>query len=137
MAFLANKSFRRSKAVLCLVAIVMLQLVVSTQPGGFSAAQSNSRKKQTAAQPKKTTAAPKPSPTPTLLERLGEPPPLPVLPPKKEEQINPGDVISVETTEVMLPVTVRDANGRLVTALSRDDFRVFEDEREQPLRDLR
>ena len=136
MAFLANKNFRRIKAVLCLVAIVMLQLVVSTQPGGFSAAQSKSRKKQTAAQPNKTTAAPKPSPTPTLLERLGEPPPLPVLPPKKEEQINPGDVISVETTEVMLPVTVRDANGRLVTALSRDDFRVFEDGREQPLRDL-
>jgi VWFA-related protein len=31
---------------------------------------------------------------------------------------------------------VRDANGRLVNALTRDDFRVFEDEREQPLSDL-
>jgi Ca-activated chloride channel family protein len=33
-------------------------------------------------------------------------------------------------------VTVRDENGRLVSALARDDFRVFEDNREQPLRDL-
>lgn len=36
----------------------------------------------------------------------------------------------------MLPVTVRDASGRLVTDLTRDDFRVFEGASEQPLRDL-
>jgi Ca-activated chloride channel family protein len=36
----------------------------------------------------------------------------------------------------MLPVTVRDSNGRLVAAMTRDDFHVFEDNREQPLRDL-
>jgi VWFA-related protein len=136
MASLANKNFHRIKAVLCLVAVLMLQLAISTQQRGFSAAQSKSRKKPAASQTQKTAGTPKPSPTPTLLERLGEPPPLPQLPPKKEEQINPGDVISVETTEVMLPVTVRDSNGRLVTALTRDDFRVFEDGREQPLRDL-
>ena len=40
------------------------------------------------------------------------------------------------TTEVMLPVTVRDSNGRLVPDLTRNDFRVFEDESEQPLNDL-
>ena len=43
------------------------------------------------------------------------------------------EVITVETAEVLLPVTVRDAAGRLVTTLTREDFRVFEDGREQPL----
>jgi Ca-activated chloride channel homolog len=52
------------------------------------------------------------------------------------DEIDEGDVISVSTSEVMLPVTVRDAGGRLVTNLTRDDFRVFEDGREQPLSDL-
>jgi VWFA-related protein len=36
----------------------------------------------------------------------------------------------------MLPVTVRDANGRFANELKREDFRVFEDGREQPLSDL-
>jgi len=66
---------------------------------------------------------------------LGVPPPVPVLK-KKEEEIKPGDVISVNTSEVMLPVTVRDSSGRLVKDLTRRDFRVFEDGREQPLSDL-
>jgi VWFA-related protein len=52
------------------------------------------------------------------------------------EEIGEGDVISVSTSEVMLPITVRDGNGRLVTTLTRSDFRVFEDGREQPLSDL-
>ena len=137
MALLANKNSRRIKVALCLIAIAMSQLVVSVPESGFSAAQTRSRKKP-ASQVQKPAQKPaaKPSPTPTLLERLGEPPPPNPLPPKKEEQISPGDVISVETTEVMLPVTVRDANGRLVSQLTRDDFRVFEDDRQQPLRDL-
>lgn len=36
----------------------------------------------------------------------------------------------------MLPVTVRNSNGRLVNDLKREDFRVFEDSQEQPLNDL-
>ena len=52
------------------------------------------------------------------------------------EEIDEGDVISVTTSEVMLPATVRDASGRLVTTLTRENFRVFEDGREQPLSDL-
>jgi Ca-activated chloride channel family protein len=134
MALPGNKNFRRVKVALCLIAIALSQLVVSVPESGFSAAQTKSRK-NTASQTQKPAVA-KPSPTPTLLERLGEPPPPNPLPPKKEEQINPGDVISVETTEIMLPVTVRDANGRLVSQLKREDFRVFEDDREQPTRDL-
>ena len=78
---------------------------------------------------------PKPTPTSTRLKALGDPPPVPILK-KKEEEIKPGDVISVNTSEVMLPVTVRDSNGRLIKDLTRRDFHVFEDGREQPLSDL-
>ncbi len=52
------------------------------------------------------------------------------------DEIDEGDVISVSTSEVMLPVTVRDASGQLVTTLTREAFRVFEDGREQALSDL-
>jgi VWFA-related protein len=53
-----------------------------------------------------------------------------------EQEIDPDDVVSVSTTEVMLPVTVRDPSGRLVTDLTRKDFRVFEDGVEQALSEL-
>jgi VWFA-related protein len=69
---------------------------------------------------------------------MGEPPPIPIYKPKKvqEEVVQPGDVVSIETTEVMTPVTVRDSSGRLVSDLTREDFKVFEDNREQALSDL-
>ena len=54
----------------------------------------------------------------------------------EEQDIDEGDVVSVSTSEVLLPVTVRDQNGRLVPTLTRTDFRVFEEGREQPLSDL-
>src|SRR4029450_7316950 len=65
---------------------------------------------------------PKPSPTPQIKP--------------EDQEIDPEDVISVNTTEVLLPVTVRDASGRLITDLLRKDFRVFEDGQEQTLSDL-
>lgn len=46
------------------------------------------------------------------------------------------EVVTINASEVLLPVTVRDASGALVTDLARKDFRVFEDGREQPLSDL-
>ena len=52
------------------------------------------------------------------------------------QDVDEGDVISFRTTEVLLPVTVRDRYGKLVTTLTRNDFRVFEDGSEQPLSDL-
>ena len=57
-------------------------------------------------------------------------------PQQQEQEIDPDDVISVNTTEVLLPVTVRDRGGVLVSNLTRKDFRVFEDGAEQPLSDL-
>lgn len=65
-----------------------------------------------------------------------EPPPLPSPTPAQEEEIDPADVISVSTAEVLLPVTVRDGSGALVVNLTRKDFRVFEDGVEQPLSEL-
>jgi VWFA-related protein len=53
------------------------------------------------------------------------------------QEADDDEVIKVSTTEVLLPVTVRDAAGRLVTTLERKDFQVWEDGREQPLSDLR
>ena len=95
-----------------------------------------SAQKRTA--PRATKPKPKASPTPTTaVDALGAPPPIPTLKQKREEQeVTPGDVISVNTTEVMIPVTVRDSNGRLVNDLTRNDFRVYENDSEQPLSDL-
>jgi Ca-activated chloride channel homolog len=61
----------------------------------------------------------------------------PDAPAQPGQAVDPDEVITVETSEILLPVTVRDARGQLVTALGRGDFRVFEDGREQPLSDLR
>jgi Ca-activated chloride channel family protein len=52
------------------------------------------------------------------------------------EEIDEDEVVRINASEVLLPVTVRDAEGRLVTGLGRGDFKVFEDGREQPLSDL-
>ncbi|HKN83366.1 MAG TPA: VWA domain-containing protein [Pyrinomonadaceae bacterium] len=90
----------------------------------------------------RTTPKPKPAaspaPQPSSLETMGAPPVVPSLKkqPEKEPELSPGDVVSVDTTEVMFPVTVRDSNGRLVNDLTRTDFRVFEDNSLQPLSDL-
>lgn len=42
-------------------------------------------------------------------------------------------VIAIDTTEVLLPVTVRDEMGQFVTTLTADQFQVFEDGLEQPI----
>jgi len=67
---------------------------------------------------------------------MGPPPPVPSLKKPPEQEVSPGDVVSVDTTEVMFPVTVRDSNGRFINDLTRNDFRVFEDGASQPLSDL-
>ncbi len=93
------------------------------------------------AQRKRTTpqraAQPKPTPKPrTALEQMGAPPPVPTLKKQPEQELNPEDVVKVDTTEVMFPVSVRDDSGRLINNLTRNDFRVFEDNTLQPLSDL-
>jgi VWFA-related protein len=74
--------------------------------------------------------------TPRLLSQQGSEAAAGHAPSADEQDVDEGDVISVSTSEVLLPVTVRDREGRLVTTLTRKDFRVFEEGREQPLSDL-
>ena len=135
---LADKQFSASRVVLCLALAVALTLLMISPRDAIVDAQTHSRKTPapTATRRQKSSVTPKPSPTPSWLDRLGDPPPAPAPAPKPEQEIVPGEVISVETTEVMLPVTVRSSSGQLITDLTRDDFRVFEDNRLQPLRDL-
>lgn len=134
MAPLADK-----RLIICIAVTILLAVVTVNTDGSFSGAQ-GSRRSQRAAKPRSSTQpSPTPSPTPvrSLLDLLGEPPPMPPPPPAKSDaEVTPGEVIKTETSEVMLPVTVRDSSGRLINNLVRDDFRVFEDNREQPLRDL-
>lgn len=88
---------------------------------------------------RRTKPQPKPKATPapqSSLDTMGPPPPIPSLKKPPEQEVSPGDVVSVDTTEVMFPVTVRDSNGRFVNDLTRTDFRVFEDGSLQPLSDL-
>lgn len=128
MSYLAQK-----RVVLFLITSIALPLMY----GRTSQVQSQ-RRSDRRTSVKKSTATPSPTPTPTrsLLDLVGEPPPPLPTPQKTEPEITPGDIVKVETTEVMLPVTVRDASGRLVTDLTRNDFRVYEDTSEQPLQDL-
>ncbi len=74
------------------------------------------------------------SPTPAQVQKKIPQAQAPTSP--EEQSIDEGEVIRVTTSEVLLPVTVRDPDGALVPALTRKDFRVWEDGREQPLSDL-
>ncbi|HSE31877.1 MAG TPA: VWA domain-containing protein [Pyrinomonadaceae bacterium] len=123
-----NRYSRLALAVLLTLAAVLLY-AAST-----ATAQRKPRPKTTRGAAK---ATPKPTPIPGTLEAMGEPPPIPKLKPKEPpKEVNPGDVISVNTTEVMIPVTVTDGHGKLINNLTREDFRIFEDGRQQPLSDL-
>jgi Ca-activated chloride channel homolog len=96
-----------------------------------------SAQRRTTQKPKSTTAKPSATPVPkTELERMGPPPAIPTLKKPPEQEVSPGDVVSVDTTEVMFPVTVRDSNGQFVRDLTRTDFRVYENNTLQPLSDL-
>jgi Ca-activated chloride channel homolog len=52
------------------------------------------------------------------------------------ESVGDDEVVRINASEVLVPATVRDSSGRLVADLTRKDFRIFEDGREQPLSDL-
>ena len=126
---------RLFRALLLLLLCTALAGAVVSTFSAHSWAQTRSRSTQPGR--KRESAQSKPTPKPQSdLEKMGEPPPVPKLVTKPEPEVNPGEVISVQTTEVMLPVTVRDAAGRLISDLTRKDFRVYEDNWPQPLSDL-
>src|SRR5262245_61486706 len=124
-----NRYSRLALAVLLTTAAVLLCAGIT------AIAQRRPRPKTTSTA--KATPKPTPTPRPGTLEAMGAPPPIPKLKPKEPpKEVNPGDGISVNTTEVMIPVTVTDGHGRLISNLTREDFRVFEDGQQQPLSDL-
>ncbi len=116
-------------------ALFLLASVLHHQTPATSA-QRKATTRQGAPKPKRSEPRATPTPPPSSLETMGAPPPVPTLKKPPEQEVSPGDVVSVDTTEVMFPVTVRDSSGRLVGDLKRTDFRVFEDNRQQPLSDL-
>src|SRR6185503_6971824 len=131
-----NRRLLITSLLAVLVAGVSLLADMSASSASSAATQSSSQRTNQPATQRKSSTQPSPSPSPGGLGSMGAPPPVPKLKPTPEPDINPGEVISVETTEVMLPVTVRDFNGKLVSNLTQKDFRVFEDDTEQPLSDL-
>jgi Ca-activated chloride channel family protein len=125
----AGKATHRFQTAILFFAIVFVLLLLS-----FDAQVVDAQKKRSTPQ---RAAQPKPTPKPrTALEQMGPPPPVPTLKKQPEQELNPDDVVKVDTTEVMFPVTVRDGSGQLINNLTRNDFRVFEDNTPQPLSDL-
>ncbi|HEY9141461.1 MAG TPA: hypothetical protein VIN93_11245, partial [Bryobacteraceae bacterium] len=51
----------------------------------------------------------------------------------EKEQILPKANIRVDTTLVLIPVTVTDPMNRFVTGLEKENFKVFEDKKEQEI----
>lgn len=69
---------------------------------------------------------PKPaSPAPPPAQKPAAPP--------ADPQDDGGDAISVEVTNVSLPVTVLDGDGRFISGLKQKDFAVFENKRQQEI----
>lgn len=97
-----------------------------TRPRKASTATKSTATRAASARAQMTGAPPPPTPAPQQTMPVEQPQPV------EDED----EVITVRTSEVLLPVTVRDREGRLVPSLTRKDFRVFEDGREQPLNDL-
>jgi VWFA-related protein len=57
--------------------------------------------------------------------------------PTAPENLNPADIgtrITLNTTEVMVPVTVKDNKGKMVAGLTWRDFKVFENDTRVPIR---
>ncbi|MGH9945175.1 MAG: VWA domain-containing protein [Pyrinomonadaceae bacterium] len=122
-------------------ALLVCALLALICAGDLVTPRSRAQQQQTqATRPRRTEPGPKGSafvpalaPSPTPAPPVKSPTPQPSTP---AEEIEPDEVIRVSTSEVLLPVTVRDAEGRLVKSLGREDFRVFENGREQPLSGL-
>lgn len=103
---------------------------------------------QTTSRPVSSTPAQRPSPKPAatpqatpidrIAPQLGEPPPPPVLRPKpsptpEDAEIDPGDVLHINTDLVNLNVRVIDRNNRPINNVRQEDFHVFEDGVPQPI----
>ncbi|HEX8189919.1 MAG TPA: VWA domain-containing protein [Pyrinomonadaceae bacterium] len=143
-----NFKFEISNLKLKLCASASLCLILICIPTAFT--QNRPRSGPLPSKPAQTTRAPA---GPYVPPSADEPPPPwrnPIAAPQVQAQqptgvgagkgagdaVDDDEVVRINSSEVLLPVTVRDGDGRLVSGLGRDDFKVFEDGREQPLSDL-
>lgn len=135
-----NVRFQVSNLRLKLGVSVSLCLILICIPTAFTQNRGRTQKPRTpgGVGPYVRPAADDPEPPPVS----GLKPPVEAQPQKREapppadHEVDENEVVRINSSEVMLPVTVRDAEGRLVSGLGRDDFKVFEEGREQPLSDL-
>jgi Ca-activated chloride channel family protein len=70
-------------------------------------------------------------PTPTSAPKGAE---APAVTGKAALRVRPGEMIRMNVDMVLVPVTVTDPLNRLVTGLERDDFQVFENNSQQPIK---
>ena len=111
-------------------ALLLLLSLLAVAPAPLSA-QSRARRVGTPT----AADAPPPSPgaAPTPLPRQS---PAPTRPPagaqaEAPEEVGEDDVVTVNTALVTIPVTVLDRDGRFISGLRQEDFRIFEDGVEQ------
>lgn len=68
---------------------------------------------------------------PPMLQ-VSKPPAIPTPSPvPTEQQVDEGDVVRVESNLITVPVSIMDRDGRYITNLRKEDFRIFEDGIEQ------
>jgi hypothetical protein len=137
----------RASAPLLLAAFLLAQLLFV--PAASTQNRTRPRGTQRPARPAQTPQPRVGAVGPYVMPSDEEPPPLPGQRPRvetqpqsdkagkqAEEEVSEDEVVRINASEVLLPVTVRDASGALVTNLGRRDFKVYEDGREQPLSDI-
>lgn len=117
----------------------LLIVSISTVYGFPQSGRSRPRVVGTPAERQKTEEVPVPAgevprKAPTLSGVTAAPSPTP--PPAAETEApaeDDGDVIRVETNLVTFPVSVLDRDGRFISGLRKEDFRIFEDGTEQQI----
>ncbi|MBV9924942.1 MAG: VWA domain-containing protein [Acidobacteria bacterium] len=132
-----NFKFEISNLKLKLCVSVSLCLILTCIPTASTQKRTRpAQRSQAPAGPYVPPSSEEPPPDPRT-KPAAEPRPQKAEPPKRADvEVGEDEVVRINASEVLLPVTVRDADGRLVTGLGRGDFKVFEDGREQPLSDL-
>ena len=100
-----------------------LILVVCIAWGGTSFAQSRRVPPPKGSDKQNTRPQPLPTPTPKPAETTE--------PESSEDAPDSGDVVSVDTRLVTIPVRVMDRRGRFIGGLTQSSFTVFEDDAEQ------
>src|SRR4030095_8323619 len=101
--------------------VVLLLLILSFDPADLTA---QTRERRVGS----TTSAPATQPTTSP----GQTAPAPTSAAAREE-VAEGDVVSINTTLVTVPVSVTDRSGRYIADLSKDEFRIFENGIEQSI----